>query len=136
MVPQGNKVRSDSIRGAVEERMPKVSRPLFEVRARGRTAKSLGPLDDQLNPEPGTHVAHELFIPIRLIAANPMVQMRSRDPDPQPLANLEQRGGKRDRIGAAGKPDENRSAALDSTSQKRRLNRANDSLFNITKHHR
>jgi hypothetical protein len=135
MVSQGNEVRSDSIRSAREKRMPHVPRPLLEIGARNQTTKSLGPLDDQLNPKPRAHSAQELFITIRLIAANPMVQMSGRDPDSEPLANLEQRGGKRDRIGTAGKPNEYGSAAHDSTAQKRCLNRGNDSLFSIPKHH-
>jgi hypothetical protein len=115
--------------------MPHVARPFFEVGARNRIAKTISPLDDQLNTEPSTHGAHELFISVRLIAANPMVQMRRRDPDSQPLANLEQRRRKRDRIGAARKPDENAGAAPYSAAQKRRLNGANDSLFDVPKHH-
>ena len=133
MVSQRDKISPDSIGGAAQKFAPRVARPLLEIGA-GNRAKPLGPLNLQLKPEPRAHSPHELFIAIRFIAAQPMVQMRGRELQSHPLAQREQRRGKRDRIPATGKPDDDRRAAPNAGTHQGRLNRAKDSLFNIARH--
>jgi hypothetical protein len=134
MVPQGDEVRSHSIRSAPKELPPHLASPLLKVPAWDRIGKAVSTLNDQLNSEPRAHCANELFIAIRLDAANPMVQMRSHDSDSKPLAKPEQRGCKRNRIGPTRKPDQYRSASTHIGPHQRRLDSANDSLFNVASH--
>ena len=102
MVSQRDKISLNAIRNAQQKLAPNIARPLLEVRGRSRHVEPVSALDDQLNPEPRAHRTYEVFIAIRLGAANPMVQMRRHDPKSQMVAKLKQRAGKRDGISAAG----------------------------------
>ena len=103
--------------------------------SRNRCVQPVGALDDQLNPQPCAHRAHEFSIAIRLSTANPMIEMRSNQAEAQSLAKIEQRAGKRDRIRAAGKPNENRRASTQPRSQERRLDRVDHLFFSVAIHH-
>jgi hypothetical protein len=93
-------------------------------------------LDDQFDAKPRAHRAYKSLVAIRLIASNPMVQMRRRNPESQPLAKLKQRTSKRNRISPAGKRDQYRCAPTDARALKRRLDRADHDIFRILNHHR
>ncbi len=106
MVSQGDKVSPDAIRSATEERKAHLARPLLEIRGEDRRVQPLGTLNDQLDSEPSAHSTHEFFIAIRLITANPMVQMRCGNFQPKPMTQLDERASKRNRISSARKSDQ------------------------------
>ena len=99
MVPQRHKIRLNPVCDAQQKLAASIARPLLEIRNRG--VQPVGAPDDQLDPEPRAHRADEFSIAIRLITANPMIEMRSNQAEAQSLAKIEQRAGKRDRIRAA-----------------------------------
>src|SRR5208283_2900978 len=117
MVPERDIAGSHAVRDAPEKIAAHLARPLLQVRARNRRVESLGVFDDQFDTQSRAHSAHEGFVTIRLIASNPVVQMRRRNPESQPLAKLEQRTSKRNRISPAGKPDQYRCAPTDSRAR-------------------
>ncbi len=102
MVPECNKIGFNVVGNTQQKLAPSIARPLFEVRGRNRRIKPVGALDDQLDPESCAHPEHEVFIAIRLITANPMVEMRGHDAEVESLAKIEQRAGKRDGISTTG----------------------------------
>ena len=132
MVSQGNKVRSHLICDARKKLASNLARPLLEIRG---IAQPMRALNDDLDAKSRAHSTHKIFVAIRLITANPMVQMRRRNLQPQPLAKLEQSTGKRNGIRPAGKSDNDRCARSNLDSQERRLDRADQLLFNVASHH-
>ncbi len=102
MVPKRYKISVDAVGDAQQKLAASIARPLLEVRGRSRCVQPVGALDNQLNPEPRAHRAHEFFVAICLITANLMIEMRCDDAEAQSLAKIDQRAGKRDRISAAG----------------------------------
>ncbi len=135
MVPKGDKGGADAVRNAPKKIAANLARPLLQVRAGNRRVESLGAFDDQFDPKSRAHSAHEGFVAIGLIASNPMVQMRGRNPESKPLAKLKQRTSERNRVRAAGKSDQYRCAPTHARPRKRRLDRANYGLFSIPTHH-
>ncbi len=103
MVSEGHIVGAGSICHAPKKREPNLASPLLEI---GGGSEPSGALNDQVDTETRAHGAHERFIAIRFIRADPMVQMGRRNLQPQALTKIEQRASKRNRISAAGKPDQ------------------------------
>jgi len=134
MVPEGDKAGSDAVRNAPEKIAANLARPLLQVRARNRRFESLGALDDQFDTKPRAHSAHEGFVAIGLVASNPMVQMRGRNPESKPLAKLKQRTSERHGIRAAGKSDQYRCAPTHPRTRKGSLDRDKYGLFSIPTH--
>jgi len=60
--------------------------------------------------------------------------MRRRNPESQLLAKLKQRTSKRDRIGPAGKPDQDQCAPTDPRALKRRRDRLDHDVFRTANH--
>jgi hypothetical protein len=135
MVPERDIVGSHAVRDAPKKIAANLARTLLEVRARNRRVESLGAFDDQFNTKSRTHSAHKSFVAIRLDPSNPMVQMRRRNPESQPLAKLKDRTSKRNRISPAGKPDQYRCAPTDPRAHQGRLDRAEHDAFRIPNHH-
>ncbi len=103
MMSQRHKLRSDSIRNTQKELPPNLPRPLLKI-CTGTKPRS--PFNEEFDIEPRTELPHKLLIAVRLGAANPMVQMRRRNFEPQPRTQLEQRRDERDRIRATRKSNE------------------------------
>src|SRR2546428_529119 len=78
---------------------------VFEIGRIG--AEAIGALDDEFQSEPETNLANEALVAIRFRPAQAMVQMRRGEPKPETMSDRAQRVRERDRIGAAGKTEQN-----------------------------
>jgi hypothetical protein len=89
-------------------------------------AEAIGALDDEFQSEPETNLANEALVAIRFRPTQAMVQMRGGEPKPETMSDRAQRVRERDRIGAAGKTEQNEFVPSDRNSSKRRRDRVDD----------